>query len=964
MQLQPPQSQKRYTTATSPAAVSHLQFVEQADSHATNTIMAATSTSSANNSDYNLLHHRGPEINGSGGGGHYGLSTAQLQQQSSSAIVAAAAAAVARNKKLLQQQQLNSSGGLGLGLGVDDGHFYSNDPSVMLQQPLDLTHIVPPHDLKLQQQLHALFASSQQPPQLSVPAGSRSSPISSGQQYTNTLSMTRSKRHQDHHQNHHHHHRGGGGGQQMDSISSLLTNYMYGNGDDEHQLIAGYSSRLAEFYAKNPHLASTPGTPTSVKMTNGSGGTSSPNPVYSTPSRLKSSLKTRTLDKYIESTASNRVAFENGTMNFLSRRHSPPTSDGASLMTMLMNMNHLQQQQQQQANSRTASLPRRPFVAPPALSKAQRINELLLKQQQLSQAALSNQRSLSESNFLEANGADGLYSSVNQLTNSRDLILKEKREIVARLEQQNREISKEIKRLRAQQLSNRSLDVNNNNSSTGGKCSSSAVLTPMLLKKQMNSGGTTTSAYGLRGGGNYDEATMVELQTLKQRKGQLESRIQHLQSSRSELIGQLECLLKQPSTPGPSNGSLRRSLVPTVSASMAMPISMMMQQQQQPPSQYHPQQLQHNSSSPPPPLSLNFQQQHQDRSWSTPSTPAMHEMHPHHHHRQHYFNQQQQQQQPYQLQSSSNQAAPVFKHFTNGGGFSLPQSTATSLLSLSNNTVGGGSGTLLSSSQNSSATNSTRNLRNDLLIAADSVTNAMQSLVKELNSETNCNGTGTTTSSEEENESSSGGGGGVENGQSSGGYPVVFRREQLYQQQQQQNAFRNGVHLDGGMNGHQNVALANGENENEEEVEDDEDEDELFLVQSSATTTNNSQSNATGNRLQQQQPSATEPHLSTTAAANENGQDGFDDDDDLNGEHYLLNESFIDNLSAPTMTNKANRQHQQEHDEQPHEMEATYEYLAASSSNSDHWRRPEQCQKPYQKPRGVIQWHWKGRGGR
>ena len=85
----------------------------------------------------------------------------------------------------------------------------------------------------------------------------------------------------------------------------------------------------------------------------------------------------------------------------------------------------------------------------------------------------------------------------------------------------------------------------------------------------------------------------------------------------------------------------------------------------------------------------------QPRSWSTPSTPALYEFHP-----------------PSNYGNQINGSHPP---------------SSSSLASLSNASAS-------FSAANSSSSN-LRNLRNDLLIAADSVTNAMQNLVKELNSE-------------------------------------------------------------------------------------------------------------------------------------------------------------------------------------------------------------------------------------
>lgn len=70
----------------------------------------------------------------------------------------------------------------------------------------------------------------------------------------------------------------------------------------------------------------------------------------------------------------------------------------------------------------------------------------------------NSNRSLSESNFI----GDELVNQQQQQphhSNIDDRLLREKREIVAKLERQNREIAKEIKRLRIKQIaSNQSLE--------------------------------------------------------------------------------------------------------------------------------------------------------------------------------------------------------------------------------------------------------------------------------------------------------------------------------------------------------------------------------------------------------------------------------------------------------------------------------------------------------------------------
>ena len=83
-------------------------------------------------------------------------------------------------------------------------------------------------------------------------------------------------------------------------------------------------------------------------------------------------------------------------------------------------------------------------------------------------------RSLSESNFA-CNGDDEDETGVVNEYSLDDRLLKEKREIVAKLERQNREIAKEIKRLRMRQSSNQYLDLYSTDSSDYMSPSSAAA---------------------------------------------------------------------------------------------------------------------------------------------------------------------------------------------------------------------------------------------------------------------------------------------------------------------------------------------------------------------------------------------------------------------------------------------------------------------------------------------------------
>ena len=112
-----------------------------------------------------------------------------------------------------------------------------------------------------------------------------------------------------------------------------------------------------------------------------------------------------------------------------------------------------------------------------------------------------------------------------------ETILREKREIVAKLEQQNKEIIKEIHKLKLKQLSNKPLDSNDS------------------LHNYLKVTNEIQPNYVTNDSKNYQLSKLVpsqaivdevaELKTLKQRKDQLESRMSILESSRDELIDRL-----------------------------------------------------------------------------------------------------------------------------------------------------------------------------------------------------------------------------------------------------------------------------------------------------------------------------------------------------------------------------------------------------------------------------------------
>ncbi|XP_014486702.1 PREDICTED: dystrobrevin beta isoform X3 [Dinoponera quadriceps] len=224
------------------------------------------------------------------------------------------------------------------------------------------------------------------------------------------------------------------------------------------------------------------------------------------------------------------------------------------------------------------------------------------------------------------------------------------RELISQLEAKNKEIMREIARLRRQQ---------------------------------------EIEAAGLE-----NPALMSELRALRQRKDELETHLATLQDSRRQLMVQLEGLMKmlknhQASPRSTPNSSPRSTKSPPLPPG-AIPSS--------------------RSAPPTPggPLSTTPQQQQQ----------------------------QQQQQHQNQPQISQSYQSPVPTTVANAQGNAM-LGTIQNPIPDSLSCVGGDVRTnSLPGSGSSSANNSLgRSLRNDLLVAADSVTNAMSTLVRELNSD-------------------------------------------------------------------------------------------------------------------------------------------------------------------------------------------------------------------------------------
>lgn len=383
----------------------------------------------------------------------------------------------------------------------------------------------------------------------------------------------------------------------------------------------------------------------------------------------------------------------------------------------------------------------------------------------------------------------------NGLTkDAEDRLLKEKRELVVKLEQQNKEILKEIKKLKLKQLSNKSLDLIDSQSQINSllhQQKSHQIMKPnqnhlslryqqqkqqqlnskvcyqtpqsaTLTRKHMPATNNLTAMSKYSSSRLSSQLVAAELQTLKQRKGQLESRMHLLESSRDELIGrltQLDSMLLRPN----QQQQQQQQPVTTITSTTCSPLppnttttttisnNSPRSHQSQPTVSAHSPPLinitttSSSSSSYIPVLSASVAMQMPAQPGTTTTTTTT--CNP---------NQQQQQQQaraprssscqPSQLQQQEAELHPSF--LTNGIDFNNNNNAklTNSLLSLANTTSIYGDefdmfnhpvqSNLLSNSQScAGSSNNLRNLRNDLLIAADSVTNAMQSLVKELNSD-------------------------------------------------------------------------------------------------------------------------------------------------------------------------------------------------------------------------------------
>lgn len=251
-------------------------------------------------------------------------------------------------------------------------------------------------------------------------------------------------------------------------------------------------------------------------------------------------------------------------------------------------------------------------------------------------------RSLSESNFRS------------------EQILHEKKQKVAKLEQENRELMNEIKRLKLKQESNKSLDDLNRDLIIQSSIFSN---TQTQKPKQHLTNSTTVIK---------NPYIIAELKTLKQRKGELDQRMNQLEQNRDELLAQLTQLEQLRSTTNTlnqrtTNNKLSKNKYSTIQSSR-VPTT--------------------------PSKSIPIQQQHQTLN----STP---------------------------LKSRSVPSTPVLNYSLNDHHLLLAKSSSqtSSINSLNSNT-------------SSNSNMYLKSLRQDLLMAADSVTSAMHSLVKELENDT------------------------------------------------------------------------------------------------------------------------------------------------------------------------------------------------------------------------------------
>ena len=300
---------------------------------------------------------------------------------------------------------------------------------------------------------------------------------------------------------------------------------------DEHAIIANYSTLLSEFYHKNPHLASSPNSCSPSSLTN------------QPQVKLKSNLKTKC--GYDSQYRSSQYESSLNRPLPTQRTGSLQRQSCQSSMSNRINANKMYSNaayyNNTYSNGSGAAIPSR------TTTNNAKLSPMLMQ---------NTTRSLSESNFRTSNEAEFEYDEESGGDIQEDRLLKEKRDIVAKLEKQNKEIINEINRLRLQQLSNKSLErIEQQEQQQMARLKSrenTPVLTSTLTRQrtqqannlgslsaasqaQLNSILATFSASSTM----INPQLMAELQTLKHRKGLLENRMQMLENSRDELIGRL-----------------------------------------------------------------------------------------------------------------------------------------------------------------------------------------------------------------------------------------------------------------------------------------------------------------------------------------------------------------------------------------------------------------------------------------
>ena len=528
-------------------------------------------------------------------------------------------------------------------------------------------------------------------------------------------------------------------------VLSLITNFLISNANhdsninnEEHTLIASYCSRLADYYVKNPSAPLTPDTATQLIS----------NDILYTH---KHQLQPHTVSSLINSYNSNL-------------RHNKKTN--------LKNKTNIEQNKVNRINDRRINN----YWSNTSLNTQNQINGAKISTSNSNQKCVDFKmmqnkiRSLSENNFRQSDDEDDNEENQFIMNSKRlfddelskdleDTLLNEKRELVVKLEQQNKEILKEIKKLKLKQLSNKSLDLldnqselnyeigqkirtQNNHSSLKQQNSSKACHSATLTRKNLTNNYTLTKQ---RSQMNPNHV-VAELENLKQRKGLLENRMHLLENSRDELIDrltQLDTVLKpgyfrdsrkqEHGTTPSKTTTTTTNLANNISQSqnnIAVPVATMQKITHSPPLIIT---TTSSSSTYIPVLSSSM-------AMRIPNTSNNQEFilkNPHN------LEKSNQQTSKSNLRSLSQPATsglqdsfcieqePIIKSIANNN---------ISLLSLVNTKCFKNEELEFANKFNpnsnfNSSTSNLRNLRNDLFIAADSVTNAMQSLVNELNSD-------------------------------------------------------------------------------------------------------------------------------------------------------------------------------------------------------------------------------------